>query len=71
MIKFTVSSNNRQAEIWVPCQERDIRRVQRTLQMPSETDTTVQIKRVDSDLRELSVLEGQEADLDFLNLLGR
>ena len=71
MIKFTVSSNNRQAEIWAPCQERDIRRVQRTLQMPSETDTTVQIKRVDSDLRELSVLEGQEADLDFLNLLGR
>ncbi len=66
-----VSRNGREADIRVPCTEKDIRRVQNELDIPYETDTRVKILAVYSDIEQLSVLEGQDSDLDYLNLLGR
>jgi hypothetical protein len=66
-----VSRNGREADIHVPCTEKDIRRVQNELDIPYETDTRVKILAVDSDIEQLSALEGQDSDLDYLNLLGR
>ena len=71
MIGFTVTRNGRKADIRFPCLEKDIRRVQNELEIPYETDTRVKILAVDSDIEQLSALEGQESDLDYLNLLGR
>ena len=71
MIKFVVTRNGQEADIRFPCEEKDIRRVQNELEIPYETDTRVKVLAVDSDIEQLSVLEGQNADLDFLNLLGR
>lgn len=71
MIKFVVTRNGQEADIRFPCVEKDIRRVQNQLDIPYETDTRVKILAVDSDIEQLSALEGQAADLDFLNLLGR
>lgn len=71
MIGFTVSRNGREAEIRCPCKESDISRVQDKLEIPYETDTRVKVIGVDSDIEQLSVLEGQETDLDYLNLLAR
>ena len=71
MIGFVVTRNGQEAAIRFPCAEIDIRRVQSQLEIPYETDTRVKICTVDSDIEPLSVLEGQAADLDFLNLLGR
>ena len=71
MLKFIVTRNGQEADIRFPCEEKDIRRVQNKLDIPYETDTRVKILAVDSDIEQLSVLEGQAADLDFLNLLGR
>ena len=71
MIKFVVTRNGYEADIRFPCEEKDIRRVQNELEIPYETDTRVKVLAVDSDIEQLSVLEGQDADLDFLNLLGR
>lgn len=71
MIKFIVTRNGYEADIRFPCEEKDIRRVQNELEIPYETDTRVKVLAVDSDIEQLSVLEGQDADLDFLNLLGR
>jgi hypothetical protein len=71
MIKFVVTRNGYEADIRFPCEEKDIRRVQNELEIPYETDTRVKVLAVDSDIEQLSVLEGQNADLDFLNLLGR
>lgn len=70
-MKCVVSRNGREADIQFPCGEKDIRRVQTRLEIPYETDTRVKVIAVDSDISELSVLEGQNEDLDFLNLLGR
>lgn len=71
MLKFVVTRNGQEADIRFPCEEKDIRRVQNKLDIPYETDTRVKILAVDSDIEQLSALEGQAADLDFLNLLGR
>ena len=71
MIGFVVSRNGREADIRVPCTEKDIRRVQDELDIPYETDTRVKILAVDSDIEQLSAIEGQDSDLDYLNLLGR
>ena len=71
MIKFVVTRNGQEADIRFPCEEKDIRRVQDKLGIPYETDTRVKVLAVDSDIEQLSVLEGQTADMDFLNLLGR
>ena len=71
MIKFVVTRNGQEADIRFPCEEKDIRRVQGKLGIPYETDTRVKVLAVDSDIEQLSVLEGQTADMDFLNLLGR
>lgn len=71
MIGFTVTRNGRKVDIRFPCLEKDIRRVQNELEIPYETDTRVKILAVDSDIEQLSALEGQESDLDYLNLLGR
>ena len=71
MIGFAVSRNGLTSEIKCPCNENDIWRVQDALDIPYDTDTRVKVIGVDSDIEQLSVLEGQEADLDFLNLLGR
>ena len=71
MIGFAVSRNGLTSEIKCPCDEKDISRVQDDLDIPYNTDTRVTVVGVDSDIEQLSVLEGQEIDLDFLNLLGR
>ncbi len=71
MIKFTVTRNGQKSDIRFPCEEKDIHRVQKELEIPFETDTGVKILSVDSDIDQMSVLEGQKSDLDFLNLLGR
>ena len=71
MIKFVVTRNGQEADIRFPCEEKDIRRVQDKLGIPYETDTRVKVLAVDSDIEQLSILEGQTADMDFLNLLGR
>ena len=71
MFQCMVGRNGNEAEIRFPCEESDIRRVQRDLQIPYPSDTRVTVLGMDSDIEHLSVLEGQQADLDFLNLLGR
>ena len=71
MIGFAVSRNGLTSEIKCPCDEEDISRVQDDLDIPYDTDTRVTVVGVDSDIEQLSILEGQEVDLDFLNLLGR
>ncbi len=71
MFQCMVGRNGNEAEIRFPCEESDIRRVQRDLQIPYPSDTRVTVLGMDSDIEQLSVLEGQQADLDFLNLLGR
>ena len=71
MIKLVVTRNGQEADIRFPCEEKDIRRIQGKLGIPYETDTRVKVLAVDSDIEQLSVLEGQTADMDFLNLLGR
>jgi len=71
MIRVFVKRNEREADVRFPCEEKDIRRVQSQLEIPYETDTRVKIISIDSDIEELSILEGQDTDLDYLNLLGR
>ena len=71
MIGFSVSRNGLTSEIKCPCDEEEIRHVQDELDIPYDTDTSVTVIGVDSDIEQLSVLEGQTVDLDFLNLLGR
>ena len=71
MIGFAVSRNGLTSEIKCPCDEDDIWHVQDALEIPYDTDTSVTVIGVDSDIEQLSVLEGQTVDLDFLNLLGR
>lgn len=55
----------------MPCKEDDIRDVQSQLEIPYDTDTRVYIDGVDSNAPELCILEGQNGNLDFMNLLGR
>ena len=71
MIGFSVSRNGLTSEIKCPCDEEEISHVQDDLDIPYDTDTRVTVIGVDSDIEQLSVLEGQTVDLDFLNLLGR
>ena len=71
MITFTVSRNGNKAKFRVPCKEDDIRDVQSQLEIPYDTDTRVYIDGVDSNAPELCILEGQNGNLDFMNLLGR
>ena len=71
MITFTVSRNGNKAKFRVPCKEDDIRDVQSQLEIPYDTDTRVYIDGVDSNAPELCILEGQNSNLDFMNLLGR
>ena len=71
MINCKVTRNGRESEIRFPCTEKDIWRVQHELEIPYETDTRVKVLGVDSDIEQLEILEGQNENLDFLNLLGR
>ncbi len=71
MFQCMVGRNGNEAEIRFPCEESDLRRVQRELEIPYPTDTRVKVLGVLSDIEQLEILENQTEDLDFLNLLGR
>ena len=67
MIKFVVTRNGYEADIRFPCEEKDIRRVQNELEIPYETDTRVKVLAVDSDIEQLSVLEGQDVSMNTIS----
>ena len=71
MISFILSKNGHFASLRCPADEADIEYVQHKLEIADPLDTVVKVTTVNTDIPELKVLEDQDADMDFLNLLGR